>query len=381
MSKTRSESKKKAENKSKPNTIKFSRITKIEKGEKNIINFILENGETINENIESCVKFIDPSYDSVFKTIFNDGESLEGIDGKTRLLDLLNSLIFPTDKNKYIAEIISIGNEKGNITEKYKDNSEILRYDISCKAKIVDNNVKKIIDVEMQFGKKTDIITRMNNYANTLHQTYKLDTILIAFMNQDYISEENRSQFSFVSVYNSEGIVIKEEDNIEVVIVNLKEEIEKYQEKKKIFVKKKELGEIGISWLKLLGIRQWGKTFEDFYYLPKNIEFPSKELESAFNMLQHYDKKQLIKLMRIEEENNNILKNHEEIGKAEGRNEHALLGLINLFKTRREQFDDLIDVVDYQNSTFRNKDIEKNIPNEEEREEFKSFLQKKRKIV
>ena len=293
----------------------------------------------------------------------------------------MNSLIFPTDKNKYIEEIISIGNEKGNITEKYKDNSGILRYDISCKAKIVDNNVKKIIDVEMQLGKKTDIITRMNNYANTLHQTYKLDTILIAFMNQDYISEENRSQFSFVSVYNSEGIVIKEEDNIEVVIVNLKEEIEKYQEKKKIFVKKKELGEIGISWLKLLGIRQWGKTFEDFYYLPKNIEFPSKELESAFNMLQHYDKKQLIKLMRIEEENNNILKNHEEIGKAEGRNEHAVLGLINLFKTRREQFDDLIDVVDYQNSTFRNKDIEKNIPNEEEREEFKSFLQKKRKIV
>ena len=65
----------------------------------------------------------------------------------------------------------------------------------------------------------------------------------------------------------------------------------------------------------------------------------------------------------------------------EGKNEHALLGLINLFKTKKDFFDDFINIFDYGNSTFKNEDIEKSIPDEEEREEFKSFLQKKRKIV
>lgn len=44
-------------------------------------------------------------------------------------------------------------------------------------------------------------------------------------MNQDYINDENWSQYSFSSIYNSEGIVLKEEDNVELAIVNLKEEI------------------------------------------------------------------------------------------------------------------------------------------------------------
>ena len=44
--------------------------------------------------------------------------------------------------------------------------------------------------------------------------------------------------------------------------------------------------------------------------------------------------------------------------KAEGKNEHALLGLINLFKTKKDFFDDFINIFDYGNSTFKNEDIE-----------------------
>ena len=41
-----------------------------------------------------------------------------------------------------------------------------------------------------------------------------METILITFMNHDYINEENRSQFSHKVVFNSEGKIIKEEYNI-----------------------------------------------------------------------------------------------------------------------------------------------------------------------
>ena len=63
----------------------------------------------------------------------------------------------------------------------------------------------------MQLGKKTDIIQRMDKYAYFLNHTYKMQTILIAFMNHNYISEDNRSQFSYKIVCDSQGAVIKEE--------------------------------------------------------------------------------------------------------------------------------------------------------------------------
>ena len=117
-----------------PKNIKFSEIVKIEKGKlKDEINFILENGEIITEKIESCSKFVDPAYDSVFKEIFGDGNIIDEKGGKERLLNLLNSLLFPNEETKGFIDIHSISNEKSKITTK-QNNSGILRFDISCKA-------------------------------------------------------------------------------------------------------------------------------------------------------------------------------------------------------------------------------------------------------
>ena len=96
---------------------------------------------------ESCAKFVDPSYDSVFKAIFGDGNEIEGIKGNSRLLDLLNSLIFPKEKDKAFVEVMSISNEKGKISENNKTNSGILRFDISCKAIMLDKNTRKAKEI------------------------------------------------------------------------------------------------------------------------------------------------------------------------------------------------------------------------------------------
>ena len=66
--------------------------------------------------------------------------------------------------------------------------------------------------------------------------------------------------------------------------------------------------------MKLLGIRHWGKIINKFYFLPKNVHFLSKELETTFKLLQSYDEGELIKLLRKEEEDRNILKIYEEEG-------------------------------------------------------------------
>ena len=394
MDEHKSESKTEAKIESTQKKVEFSDIIKIELGEiKGQIKFILESGTIITENIESCSKFVDPSYDSVFKAIFEDGNVLEGIDGNQRLLNLLNSLIFPNEESKCFTEIQSISNEKSKITQN-QNNSGIMRFDISCRAKVSDKKEKttKIIDVEMQLGKKTDILSRMDKYANSLYQIYNLETILIAFMNHNYINEENRSQFAIKIVYDSKGKILKEQHNVEVIIVNLKEEIEKNKNKKNIYINNKELNSIGISWLKLLGIRQWGKTINNFYYLPKNIHFLSKELETTFKLLQIFDEGELARLLRKEEEDNNILKVYEEIGEKKGEEIGEEIGikkgkmmqilgsLLNCFEKKKESFDEMINIIDCEQSEFKNKDIEEMIPEETKREEFLQLLRKKRKI-
>ena len=390
MDEHKSESKTEAKIESTQKKVEFSDIIKIELGEiKGQIKFILESGTIITENIESCSKFVDPSYDSVFKAIFEDGNVLERIDGNKRLLNLLNSLIFPNETSKCFTEIQSISNEKSKITQN-QNNSGIMRFDISCRAKVSDKKEKttKIIDVEMQLGKKTDILSRMDKYANSLYQIYNLETILIAFMNHNYINEENRTQFSIKIVFDGKGKILKEQHNVEVIIVNLKEEIENNQKKEKICINKKELNKLGISWLKLLGIRQWGKTINNFYYLPKNIHFLSKELETTFKLLQIFDEGELARLLRKEEDDNNILKVHEEIGEKKGEEigikkgkmMQILGSLLNCFEKKKESFDEMINIIDCEQSEFKNKDIEEMIPEETKREEFLQLLRKKRKI-
>ena len=378
-----------------PKNIKFSEIVKIEKGKlKDEINFILENGEIITEKIESCSKFVDPAYDSVFKAIFGDGNIIDEKGGKERLLNLLNSLLFPNEETKGFIDIHSISNEKSKIITK-QNNSGILRFDISCKATLYnDKNEKKtkIIDIEMQIGKKTGILSRMKNYAYDLFQTYETETILIAFMNQEQINKENSSQYTITYLYDSKGEVIEEEQDKDIMIINLKQEIEKNQAKQKIIVRNKELNKVGISWLKLLGIRHWGKISKKFYYLPKNVCFLSKELNTAFKLLQCYDDGQLEKLLRKEEEDRNILKIYEEEGEKKGEKKgeekgkkigkmKQILGsLLNIFEYKKESFDEMIDFIDYEKNDFESKDIEVMISDENKRNEFLKLLGKKRKI-
>ena len=227
----------------------------------------------------------------------------------------------------------------------------------------------------MQVGKKTVLIDRVINYAYSLYNMYKTETILITFLNQGYVNNDNNSKYIKQSIYNPEGAKIKDLDIAEVIFVNLKEEIDKHIKNERILINKKEIDKTGISWLKLLGIRQWAQKFK-FYYLPKNVIFPSKELESAFILLQKYEEKDLLAYMRAEEEDNNILK----IYKEEGKKEHLLLLLINLFRNQKINFDEMIDLIDFENTTFKAKDIDVLIGDKSEKENFITMLGKKRKI-
>ena len=371
---------------SEKNSINFHEIIKVEKAEKDYkIKLTLQNGDIIKTKKNDCIQFVDPSYDKVFKAIFGEGNECNGKNGNDRLLNLLNSLIFPKEKDKCFINVTSVSNEMGKISKGNK-NSGILRFDISCRVTLYDKKEKKnkIVNIEMQLGKKTGLIQRMINYANSLYNMYKTEIILLAFMNQNYINDDNNSQYTKQTILNSNGETIKDINNYEVIIVNLKNEISKHINNEKIYIKNKELGSNGICWLKLLGIRQWGKTFNNFYCLPKNINFPSNELKSAFILLQKYGEEDLFTFMRTEEEDNNLVKTYKEEGKIEGKiegkKEQLLLSLIKLFKEKNNMFDSMIDIIDFEKTTFKRGDIDALITDNSEKQNFIEMLGKKRKI-
>ena len=105
---------------------------------------------------------------------------------------------------------------------------------------------------------------------------------------------------------------------MKIIIVNLNEEIQKIRKNQKIEIMKNELDNKGICWLKLLGIRQWGITFDGFYYFPKNLIFPSEELKSAFMILKGYNEFQLAKLINIEESDKHLIEVSYDLGREKG---------------------------------------------------------------
>ena len=95
----------------------------------------------------------------------------------------------------------------------------------------------------------------------------------------------------------------------------------------------------------------------------------------AFKLLQNYDEWELVRLLRKEEEDCNFLKVHEEKGKM-----MELLGLLlNLFKSKIESFDEMINIIDYEQSESKTKDIEEIISETFKRNEFIKLLRKRGK--
>ena len=114
--------------------INFYDIIDIQYGEKeNEVKYILKNNQSFTENFDKNNKFVDPSYDAVFKSIFSDGNIFNKKEGKDRLLNLLNSIIFPKEKTKKFINITFYQNESNIMTTEKRG---LLRLDISYQATI-----------------------------------------------------------------------------------------------------------------------------------------------------------------------------------------------------------------------------------------------------
>ena len=110
--------------------------------------------------------------------------------------------------------------------------------------------------------------------------------------------------------------------------------------------------------------------------MTKNVSFPSDELKSAFILLLKFNEIELLGFMRTEEEDNNLVITYKE----EGKKEQILLSLIKIFKEQNNMFDSMIDIIDFEKTTFKSGDIDTLITDNSEKLNFIEMLGKKRKI-
>jgi len=93
-------------------------------------------------------------------------------------------------------------------------------------------------------------------------------------------------------------------------------------------------------------------------------------------LLQKFNEIDLLGFMRTEEEDNNLAITYKE----EGKKEQILLSLIKLFKEEKNMFDSMIDIIDFEKTTFKSEDIKALITDNSEKQNFIEMLGKKRKI-
>ena len=88
--------------------IKFYDIVAIEKN--NNINYVFHyaNNQRDEQDLDNCEKFVDPSYDSIFKNIFASNNMMSGITQEQRVVSLLNSIIFPDNSEKKNSSVSKI---------------------------------------------------------------------------------------------------------------------------------------------------------------------------------------------------------------------------------------------------------------------------------
>eukprot|EP00833_Pecoramyces_ruminatium_P011350 jgi/Orpsp1_1/1185382/evm.model.c7180000093502.1 len=174
-----------------PLLLRIKECKKVNKEKKTAI-FITEN----NEEIELKYKTIsDPSYDIIFKKIFYDHSPVnKDIDGKKRLISLINGIFFPniSDDGFKVKEIQYIQNEI--VTYGKKDRSGTFIFDVPCictcwnyeiirRKKRIANKTLFGIDIEMQIKYQKEYVERFYKYNIRLCSYYRQPFIVISLLN------------------------------------------------------------------------------------------------------------------------------------------------------------------------------------------------------
>jgi len=216
----------------------------------------------------------DPSYDPSFNSIISTNER-----EKKFLMSFLNGIYFPDagEDDEKIREVIALQNDSFAYRCFYfKAGSEASRKD-------------RAFDIGMQRTASGNFLCRLMQYGFKMYLNNRVNVRVLGLMNSYtssnafYDGMTSCHTWSQVDPESGRMMTTLRNCPIEVNIIDLSD----FRISNKMYVNCKKLGIVGISWLKLFGIRQWcpsmiSTRYEIFY--PEDIIDPT--LKEAFHFLQ-----------------------------------------------------------------------------------------------
>ena len=262
---------------------------------------------------KNIISIADPIYDSTFKILF-------GITGaEERLKDLINSFLFPDEDDNKIKKLEYVTNEFQKLDA--KNNHGALRTDIACKIKTINDDIY-VISIEIQIWDKGDFTQRLFNYGTSLrnNNSYKncyAIGISISSQNSNFVTLKKKIK------NNSTDL-----DYLKTMEIYLKEELENIKLGNEIKINDKKITQRGKEYIKLFGIRLWGKMVGNKYIIPNEEIFFNEKIKECINILSNVDNFSLEKMILDEYTYLNELRLSKEEGIKEGINEGINEGII-----------------------------------------------------
>lgn len=316
-----------------------------------------------NEEI-LCSTIVDPSYDQTFKLVLSTDEN------KVRcLMSFLNSIYYPRASNNdlMIRKIEALDRENTNLGR--SNGAGIKICDIACKCTAYSigpedsqkrsiDEVRESFNVEMQRAREDDFIIRLVEYGETLGHRHKMPVKGLGLLNYPVrASHQDESKCyalcEIIPETNSPKRLTGNENLLEANMIDLRKFAPNAPNKEEIYVNGEKLGIIGVTWLKLLGIKQWNTSIEkksikyNIFY-PKSID---ANIKKAIDTLSTIKQEILDEIEREQTLNKNVINS----ARAEG----AEIQIIKSAKKMLQDGMELKSVVEY---SGLNKEIfEKNI--------------------
>ena len=168
------------------------------------------------------------------------------------------------EQYKYKLENIEILNNEIYKSFLPKD-KETNRSWVICKANIYLGNLKTVILVYMQIFE--NITTRKLNDNERLN--FKTDSIIGWPLVLSINISDYKTISSVIDLNSRENEIIKFFNLSKSIDINLKEEINKINNDKEIYINNRKIGDNGKEWIKLLGLRTWCAKQSNKFILPK----------------------------------------------------------------------------------------------------------------
>ena len=257
------------------------------------------------------ITIADPSYDQTFKKILSTRKESKG-----RLISFLNSLYYPNvEKDGFkIRKIIPLDKEITQMGEKTK--AGVLFCDIACTCvcctkdeemidstedsddesksrKRLKTSSKELytFDIEMQRGEDKDLVGRMQQYVSSLKSIHRLPAEGLGLLNYnsrdgDVVKTYNYCEIDETSEEFKAKRVVGGIANLPIRTIFLGE----LKGDVKVLFNGTELKDLGITWLKLLGLKNWATNAGGVKY---TVFFPEEEIEvnikQALEILSNID--------------------------------------------------------------------------------------------